>query len=109
MDETREQVEKWGSERQTQSVLIESKAEEEGAGCGTWVPELGCQENKDVISKSTSNDQMGDTLECYEECKQDTFPVFLLQKTSPRDDKYNTHNVIHESSHHFVEHKQIQL
>lgn len=76
MDETREQVEKWGSERQTQSILIESKAEEEGAGCGTWVPELGCQENKDVISKSTSNDQMGDTLERYEECKQDTFPVF---------------------------------
>lgn len=76
MDETREQVEKWGSERQTQSILIESKAEEEGAGCGTWVPELGCQENKDVISKNTSNDQMGDTLERYEECKQDTFPVF---------------------------------
>lgn len=80
MDETREQVEKSGSERQTQSVLMCHLKQMKKQSAGHGYQRLGCQENKDVISKSMSSDQMGDTLERYEDGEQDTFPVFLLQK-----------------------------
>lgn len=83
-------MEKSGSERQAQSVLMcHLKQMKKKQSVGRGYQRLGCQENKDIISKRTSNDQKGDTLEHYEDGKQDTFPVFLLQKTSPGDDKYD--------------------
>lgn len=104
-------MEKSGLERQTQSVLVcHLKLMKKKQSVGRGYQRLGCQENKDVISKSTSSDQMGDTLEHYEDGEQDTFPVFLLQKKQVLEMINSTlHNVIHESSHHFVEHKHKQL